>query len=234
MENGSPLHEGALGIGTCTGMGMEIKNAPSLKEKVYEYLRNKIVTCELMPGAVVDQNQLVEEIGVSKTPVREAVNTLESEGLLIIMPRRGVIVAPISVGDVAQIYTVREVVEPFAARIATENAERRRLEEFYKLFTKENERPNVIIENDFLLHSYFVECTGNQYFIRLMQNVLSQNMRIVVLGARVENRLRASNNEHAKIIERMLDGDSEGADEAMRSHISSAKNIASLVKTINL
>lgn len=213
---------------------METKNAPTLKEKAYAYIRNKIVTCELMPGAVVDQNQLVEEIGVSKTPVREAVNALESEGLLIVMPRRGVIVAPISVGDVAQIYTVREVVEPFVARLATKSAERARLQTFHELFTKEKEAPMVIVENDFLLHSYLVESTGNQYLIRLMHNVLSQNMRIVVLGARIENRLPASNSEHAEIIERMLDGDAGGAEEAMRRHIASAKAIASLVNKIEL
>jgi len=171
---------------------------------------------------------------VSKTPVREAVNALEREGLLIIMPRRGVIVAPISVGDVAQIYTVREVVEPFIARLATNNAEKARLQSFHELFTKDKEDPMVIVENDFLLHSYFVESTGNRYLIRLMHNVLSQNMRIVVLGARIENRLPVSNREHAEIIERMLDGDAEGAEEAMRRHIASAKAIASRVNRIEL
>ena len=210
------------------------KNAPTLKEKAYIYIKNKIVTCELMPGSVVDQNHLMEEIGVSKTPVREAVNALESEGLLIIMPRRGVIVAPISVGDVAQIYTVREVVEPFVARLATQSAERVRLEKLHKLFTKEKLEPEVIIQNDFLMHLYFVESTGNQYLIRLMNNVLSQNMRIAVLGARVENRLKVSNSEHARIIERMLDNDADGAEHAMRAHIASAKMIASMVNKIEL
>jgi DNA-binding GntR family transcriptional regulator len=82
------------------------------------------------------------------------------------------------------------------------------------------------------MHNYFAERTENMYLVRLMSSVLSQNMRIVVLGARVQDRLPASNKEHAAIIERMLERDTDGAAEAMRVHIASAKMIASMVYRI--
>jgi DNA-binding GntR family transcriptional regulator len=205
---------------------------PRLGAKAYEILRNKIVTCQLMPGAVVDQNALMKEIGVSRTPVREAVNALEAEGLLIVMPRRGVIVAPISLTDVSQIYTVRENVEPLIVRLATPTVEKDRLAEYYEIFTQEKPDPDSIIQSDFEMHNYFAERTENMYLVRLMSSVLSQNMRIVVLGARVRDRLPASNKEHAAIIERMLERDADGAAEAMRVHIASAKMIASMVYRI--
>ncbi len=205
---------------------------PTLKDKAYQIIRNKIVTCEMMPGSVVDQNALVNEIGVSKTPVREAVNALEMEGLLVVMPRRGVIVSPISVGDIDQIYTVREVVEPLVARLSTSLADREKLEEFHRIFVQDEYEPDLIIQSDYLMHTYFVECTGNQHLIRLMSSVLSQNMRIVVLGARIQDRLKVSNSEHANILEMMLDRDANAAEEAMRKHISSAKMIASMVNKI--
>ena len=207
---------------------------PRLGTKVYEILRNKVVTCELMPGAVVDQNALMREIGVSRTPVREAVNALEAEGLLVVMPRRGVIVAPISLTDVSQIYTVRENVEPIIARLATPAVEKDRLTKYYRIFTREKVDPDSIVQSDFEMHAYFAERTENTFFIRLMSSVLSQNMRIVVLGARVRDRLAASNREHAAIIERMLDRDAPGAEEAMRAHIASAKAIAAMVYKIQL
>jgi len=207
---------------------------PRLGTKVYEILRNKVVTCELMPGAVVDQNALMREIGVSRTPVREAVNALEAEGLLVVMPRRGVIVAPISLTDVSQIYTVRENVEPIIARLATPAVEKDRLTKYYRIFTREKVDPDSIVQSDFEMHAYFAERTENTFFIRLMSSVLSQNMRIVVLGARVRDRLAASNREHAAIIERMLDRDARGAEEAMRAHIASAKAIAAMVYKIQL
>ncbi len=207
---------------------------PRLGAKAYEILRSKIVTCELLPGAVVDQNSLMKEIGVSRTPVREAVNALEAEGLLVVMPRRGVIVAPISLSEVSQIYTVRENIEPLIARLATPAVEKDRLTKYYKIFTREKGDPDSIIRSDFEMHNYLAERTENTYLVRLMSSVLSQNMRIVVLGARVQDRLPASNKEHATIIERMLDRDAEGAAEAMRAHIASAKMIASMVYKIQL
>jgi len=205
---------------------------PKLGAKAYEVLKSKIVTCELMPGAVVDQNALMEEIGVSRTPVREAVNALEAEGLLVVMPRRGVIVAPISLSEVSQIYTVRENIEPLIVRLATPAAEKERLVEYRRIFTTDTYDPDSIIQSDFEMHNYFAERTENTYFVRLMRSVLSQNMRIVVLGARIRDRLPASNVEHASILQRMLDGDADAAAEAMRVHIASAKKIASMVYKI--
>jgi DNA-binding GntR family transcriptional regulator len=209
-------------------------NLPKLKDKAYGVIKRKIVRCELMPGAVVDQNALMEEIGVSRTPIREAVNALEREDLLVVMPRRGVIVAPISIGDVSQIYTVREAIEPLIAKLATPVAEKDMLAKFHKVFTKDKYDTDSIIESDFQLHFYLAERTKNRYLIRLMEGVLSQNMRIVALGARIHDRLRASNDEHAKIIERILARDADGAAEAMREHIASAKLIASMVNKLQL
>jgi DNA-binding GntR family transcriptional regulator len=209
-------------------------NLPKLKDKAYEIIRNKIISCELMPGAVVDQNALMREIGVSKTPIREAVSALEIEGLLVVMPRRGVIVAPISLGDIGQIYTVRENVEPLIARLATPSVEKDVLAKFLKLFTRDKYDETSIIQSDFQMHAYLAERTENRYLIRLMDSVLSQNMRIVVLGARIQDRLKVSNTEHARIIERMLARDADGAEQAMREHIASAKMIASMVHKIQL
>ncbi len=202
------------------------------KEKAYKVLKEKIITCELMPGAVVDQNQLMEEIGVSRTPVREAVNALEQEGLLVVMPRRGVIVSNISLKEVSHIYTVRETMEPVIAELATPVAEIKTLEKFRDVFKNSSDDFTLVTHNDYLLHVYFAECTGNSYLIRLMDNVLSHNMRIVVLGSRIPDRIKTSNHEHLEIIERMLDRNAEGAKLAMQKHIMSAKKIASSINGV--
>jgi GntR family transcriptional regulator, rspAB operon transcriptional repressor len=143
-------------------------------------------------------------------------------------------VAPVSLGDISQIYTVREAIEPLIARLATPSVEKDKLTKFLKLFTRDKYDPDTIVQSDFDLHSYFVERTANKYLIRLMDGVLSQNMRIVVLGAMIQDRLKASNSEHARIIERMLERDAAGAEKAMREHIASARMIASMVNKIQL
>lgn len=199
------------------------------KAKAYKILKEKIITCTLMPGTVVDQNELIKELGVSRTPVREAVNALEQEGFLVVMPRRGVIVSPISLQEVGHIYSVREMAEPLIVRLALPNVEKEVMNTFSDIFKSSSDDFELFTQNDYLLHTYFAERTGNRYLIRLMDNVLSHNMRIVVLGAKIPDRMQVSNSEHLEIIERMLDGDSDGAQESMIKHIQSAKLIASKV-----
>lgn len=206
----------------------------NFKEKSYDIIKNKIVTCELMPGEVVDQNALMEEIGVSKTPIREAINALEQEDLVVILPRRGVLVSNISVNDVSHIYTIREVMEPLIAKLATPNIEKDVMKHFAEVFNSEKLDMDEITKNDHRLHNYLAERTGNKYIIRLMDNILAQNMRIVVLGARIPKRLYKSNQEHLEIIEMMLKFDAEGAQEAMSEHIKSAKTVAAAVNSIHL
>ena len=79
------------------------------------------------------------------------------------------------------------------------------------------------------MHNYFAEKSANHYLSRLMNSVLSHNMRVVILGAKIPDRMSKSNKEHIKIIDMMLDNDASGAKDAMKNHISSAKNIALLL-----
>jgi DNA-binding GntR family transcriptional regulator len=199
------------------------------KEMAYSVIKEKIVTCELMPGALVDQAALMAEIGVSRTPVREAIHALAQEGLLVIMPRRAVVVSSINSAEVGHIYTVRLEFEPFIARLATEFVTEAELQVFRKTFSAPQEDFKTLIRNDFLLHRYLAEKTGNPYLIRLMENVLSQNLRIVALGAKIPDRMADSNKEHIEIIDRMLARDAEGAEAAMRTHMDSAKRVAAIV-----
>ena len=173
--------------------------AVNYKDKAYKLLKEKIITCELMPGAVVDQNELMKEVGASRTPVREAVNALEQEGFLVVMPRRGVIVSNISFQEISHIYTVREVVEPAIAELATPEVEKETLKKFYDVFKNGSDDFELITRNDYFLHRYLAEKTGNSYLIRLMDNVLSHNLRIVVLGAKIPDRISVSNREHLEI-----------------------------------
>ena len=168
----------------------------------------------------------MKEIGVSRTPIREAINMLEVENLLTIMPRRAVAVSDLSLNEVGQMYTVRALVEPFVARLACRSTRRRELEKFSRVFSSEKIDPDSVIKSDFGLHKLLVELTENRYLIRLMDNVLCQNMRFVVLGTRVAATVKAGNREHMEIIEKVLNHDEAGAEAAMRTHIASAQRIA--------
>jgi DNA-binding GntR family transcriptional regulator len=205
----------------------------NLKDKVYDLVKQKIVLCELMPGTVINLADLVEELGVSKTPVRDAINALETEGLLVVLPRRAVIVSQISLRDIEHIYMIRETLEPMITRIATPLFAEDRLSEFRDVFQDEDADYTRICLADRRLHLYLAESTGNPYLVRLMDQVLSHNMRIVVMGARIPDRIRKSNDEHLEIIDLLLKRDAHGAEEAMRQHIASARGVAYAVSRGN-
>ena len=95
----------------------------SLKDKAYEVIRERIITCVYQPGDVVDEKALCEELNMSRTPVREALNVLAEEEFLDIMPRRAIIVSQISMKDINNIYDLRELLEPDSTRIAVRRCE---------------------------------------------------------------------------------------------------------------
>ena len=95
---------------------------PSLAEKAYRLLLRQITRLELAPGTVLAEKALVEALGIGRTPVREAMQRLAIEGLVSHLPKRGMLVADVSVSSVQQIYEFRSLIEGFAARLAASRA----------------------------------------------------------------------------------------------------------------
>ncbi len=193
------------------------------KDSVYEYMKNKIITCEWKPNEIIDQNILIKELGVSRTPIRDAITALSQENLVVILPRRGVLVANITHNDISTICITRELVEPYIARITTPIADKEKLLEFKKLFNSNKVKDEDMEWNDFNFHKYLVGISNNKYLISMMDNILSHNMRFVTMAASIPNRLRASNEEHVEIIDAMLNGDADAAEQKMRSHLIKAR-----------
>src|SRR6266568_8196335 len=94
----------------------------SLADKAYHELRGLIVSLELAPGAVIDERELIERLGIGRTPVREALRRLAHDQLVEVYPRRGMFVTGVDVRELARLSEVREVLEPEAARLAAERA----------------------------------------------------------------------------------------------------------------
>ncbi len=199
----------------------------SYKDIAYEIIKEKIVSCELLPGDIVDKNVLMKEIGVGLTPVREAINKLEQDDLVVIMPRRGVVVSNVSINDISCIYSVRELVEPYMAREAVPNMQEEDLRWYMKQFQSYIEKDMVEQTNlDSKFHLYIAGNTRNKYLVKMMDNIYLQNQRIRILTSKVPQRLRDSSQEHIEIIDMFLKKDADGVEQAMRKHIASAKDAA--------
>ena len=100
----------------------EADEPASLSERAYYCIRELIVSLELAPGAVVSERELMERLGLGRTPIREALRTLAQEKLVEVYPRRGIFVSPVDVGDLAALSEARIALEGFAARLAAERA----------------------------------------------------------------------------------------------------------------
>lgn len=200
---------------------------PNFKEKAYRIIKDKIIKCEFAPGDILDEKQLVKEIGASRTPIREALNKIEQENLIRIIPKRGVFVCEITPKDLTDLFQVREQIGPFVTRLATPHLPEEELLKYRKLFTEMDKLENLeVFELDNKFHHFIVSGCKNKYFMQLMENIYVQNQRIRILSARMNNRLNISASEHLNIIECLLKRDADGAAEEMRKHVIRARDTA--------
>jgi len=200
----------------------------SLKEKAYGCIKEDIICCKFPPGSVLSEKELVVRLGISRTPIREALNRLEQEGLVKIVPQRGVFVADITLKMTLELYQVREVLEPFIVRLATPLASEERLAEFRSEFGKmtEGAGKEAIISLDHQFHFFLAESCGNSFLAQLMANIRTHIDRTRVASSRDAESVRLGVEEHLAIIEAILERDAEQASRAMYGHVCRSRQAA--------
>lgn len=198
----------------------------SLKDKAYRLIKEKIINCEYMPSTFLIENELMEQVGASRTPIREALNKLEQENLVRILPKKGVVVCDIVMGDINKIFEVRELVEPYIIRHYARNIPREVLISQRKKITKSEMtgESGAVYSADNDLHQMLINASNNAYFAELMARIYAQNHRIRILsGQKIEHRLQETHEEHMLIFSYLIDRKYEEAAEAMRNHLSKSR-----------
>lgn len=203
---------------------MPMTNKLTRVEDAYARLKNEIRTNRMASGFQATEPEIALSLGMSRTPVREALIRLESEGLVEIIPRRGVRVLPININDMREIYEILTSLEPdVAANIAAKNpteVELRPLEEAAVEMESALEQGDLDTwaDADDRFHHHMLELNGNR---RLREFVLALNdqvhrTRIVTL--RLRDKPMKSNQEHREILEHIRRGDADAARKAFRAH----------------
>jgi DNA-binding GntR family transcriptional regulator len=194
-------------------------------EEAYRHLKTRIMSAELPPGGTVNEQAIAEALGISRTPVREAIRRLEQEGLVIRYPNRGALVTRLSMKDVIEIWQMREILEPAACRLAASRVDQTALAGVEKVIRELQDTVGPDYEthlrSDLELHRLILEATGNT---TLRQVVEMLNERIVQV--RIVNspgRFHKSVAEHLEIIGALRTGDGAAAAEAMRRHLANAR-----------
>jgi DNA-binding GntR family transcriptional regulator len=199
----------------------------SFVDKVHLALKEDIITCRLMPGVDLPEVQIAEQFGVSRTPVREALARLASEGLVTMTPQRGALVAEVSFRDVLEAYHVREIIEPPASSDAAGMISDDTLQRLGALLDYEpQERPDheqqlhySAVDNE--LHDSIIAAAGNDLMLGIIRQVRSITARarfLVPYGRSI-----SSHCEHLKILNALKDRDAEAAERIMREHIRNAQ-----------
>jgi GntR family transcriptional regulator, rspAB operon transcriptional repressor len=206
-------------------------------EIAYDLIKQKIIIGELKPLSDISEDLLTEEIGISRTPVREALKSLEKEGFIIIYPRKGTFVAPITSELINSIYEAREAIEPFLARKVTHKLPEDWLLEMQMKFNKETDYSEedrmYFIKLDQELHSMVLSMTNNAFLLNMMNTIFDHNHRIRIFTSRKNENYELSINEHIRIIEAFLSRDEYATERAMAEHIAAAR-VASLNYLVNL
>ncbi|MBR4827576.1 MAG: GntR family transcriptional regulator [Oscillospiraceae bacterium] len=192
----------------------------SLKTKAYEQIKSRILRCEYEPMSFLDVGAIANELGISRTPVRDAVSLLEQEELVQVPPRHGIMVLGISADLINDIINTRKIVEPFAARTAALKADEEIMNGIREVFCDPRADISALLEMDQKLHRYIVSCTENTYIIRMMDSIFSNSYRLMLSGSRMPGVFEISNREHIDIIDAIIERNPDRAEKRMLNHLS--------------
>lgn len=196
-----------------------------LRDVVFNTLREAILKGELKPGERLMELQLAAKLGVSRTPIREAIRMLEQEGLAVTIPRKGAEVAKMTAKDMEDVLQIRESLDELAATLACEKITEEQLTELAERmqeFEDATKTDNVkkIAEADVSFHDVIYNATNNPKLVNMLNNLREQIYRYRVEYLKDESSYPLLLEEHRAIVEGLMSKDKDMVKEMMHRHIS--------------
>lgn len=203
---------------------VDLNNYRPLREVIFNTLRKAIVQGDLAPGERLMEVKLAEKMGVSRTPVREAIRKLEIEGLVIMEPRKGVYVAEVTNKDVNDVLELRSFLDGFATRLAAKRMDKKDLDKIkeiqkeFESFAK-NKDLDGAIKKDIEFHELVYNSSKNEKLIQILNNLREQVDRFRVIYLKQVNIYSAVTKEHKEIIAALESANEEQSEKAAIQHI---------------
>jgi DNA-binding GntR family transcriptional regulator len=195
-----------------------------LREVIFNTLREAIIVGELKPGERLMEVQLADKMGVSRTPVREAIRKLELEGLVEMLPRKGAHVADLSVKDIMDVLEVRATLDGLATRLSATRITdeeikelRHQLAQFINYVEKDNLQGSI--KKDVEFHDIIYHSSRNEKLIQISNNLREQVQRFRVIYIKDYSSSRELIREHTEILEAIASRDPAAAMECAQRHI---------------
>lgn len=194
---------------------------PSLKELAFQALKENILNHQLRPGSVYSEQALAKKLGISKTPIHEALTDLEKRGFVKILPRKGFQVNRLTQRDVRDMFEFRHSLERSVLLMVAPKL----TEENLRVITSMNERalraqdPVSFLRYDRGFHLYLASLTQNRFFIEALENIKDLSDWVGAEVFAMKGRAKEAVKEHAAVIEMLRKRDPEGAAKAMTEHL---------------
>ena len=198
--------------------------------------QNKILNCEYRPNEFLNEQKLCAEMGnISRTPMRDALGRLEQEGLITILPKKGLMVSGITEEDVHSMFEMRLLVEPYALRTYGNAIPREQLEAYAELM-HHSERIEDFCESDDDFHELLMSTLPNKYLRSAYDRITGLNTRFRIMTGKVSMiNQEQTCEEHLQILDAALAGDWDGAAMALQHHLELARDKAEgVIKVIRL
>ncbi len=195
----------------------------SLSQQAYSSIKQKIVSLALPPGEVIDEAALREELGLGRTPIREALQRLAQEKLVLIVPRRGMFVTEIGIADLQQLFEARLELETFATRLAAQRGTAVHWQPMEAALTRftidENLDNQSLIEIDEICHRLIYDAAENKFLKNTLITMYALSLRLWYFALSKIGNMHDAVLDHQHMLEALKAGDAELASELMEKHI---------------
>ena len=201
--------------------------AVSATETAYQAIRREILSNKLRSGDPVPVERFVDELRLSRTPVREAILRLQREGLIEIRPRMGTFVSHLDIRQIREMYELRRLLEGYAAKLAAARVppeEVRRLRRELRLYATESSKPDCkgMSGSGKKIHTMIIEHCGNQALADMLRSMQDHFARFRSISLEIPEKVISSHNEHLAILDALEDGDADQAERLVHQHFEHA------------
>lgn len=206
------------------------KTIPLLSDRAYERIRHDIICCLFAPGAEISEARLCTQYKLGKAPVRMALTRLAHDGLVRAMPRRGYVVTPVTLKDIQDVFELRLLLEPRAARLAAGKVDAKRLrvlDETCRTGYQATEPKSItrFLEANKAFHVAIAQAAGNARLANSIEFLLDEMTRLLHLGLGFRNRTQEMQHEHRALVRALARGDGATAERICQEQIESARDM---------
>ena len=203
-----------------------IEKRKTLKEQIVDSIKESIASGELRPGEKICETKMADELGISRTPLREAIQALESEGLLSVIPRKGAVVSEFSSKDIEDIYEIKARLEGLAASLSAKNLTKADLksmveinEQLKSMKLRGEQSVNRFFKTHNQFHDIFLKAAGNERLYQLNCQLLEPLKRFRLMSLSIPGRFEESTAMHDSIIEAFAAGDAKKAERLVMKNV---------------